>query len=116
MKNLFSTFVIVLVFNLSMGAQNIQPTFEKLNDLVKATYYYTDGSIKEIGFFKGDQLHDQWISYDEKGNIKVMANYHCGKKEGTWYFKLKNSTKEVVFKENHVIRVKELKNWDPSII
>lgn len=37
-------------------SQEIDPTYIVEGDLVKATYYYEDGSIKTQGFFKNKKL------------------------------------------------------------
>ena len=75
--------LMMLMINISF-AQEIDPKFEKQDDLVKATYYYDNGSIKEVGYFKDEKLHDQWISYNNEGNIKVVAMYNNGNIEGKW--------------------------------
>ncbi|WP_240614767.1 hypothetical protein [Polaribacter filamentus] len=36
--------------------QEKQPTFKAEGDLVKATYYYEDGSVKTEGYFKDKKL------------------------------------------------------------
>ena len=97
-------------------AQEVKPSFEKQNDLVKATYFYEDGQIKEVGFFKDDKLHDKWISYDKTGKVKVVANYENGMKEGTWYITGENSVKVVTYKSNRVVKVEEVDELEESLI
>ena len=107
--------VFVLMVNVSV-AQAVEPTFEKQDDLVKATYYYDNGNVKEVGFFKDTKLHNQWISYSEEGNIKVVAFYKEGKKDGKWYLVGDSSVKEVTYKSNEIIKVEEVQDLELSFI
>ena len=66
MKKMITICLLGLV---SLGfAQEKQPTFSAEGDLVKATYYYEDGSIKTQGFFKDKKLTGEWTQFDKKGN------------------------------------------------
>jgi antitoxin component YwqK of YwqJK toxin-antitoxin module len=107
--------VFILMVNMSF-AQAVEPTFEKQDDLVKATYYYDNGSIKEVGFFKDNKLHDQWISYDQEGKIKVVAFYANGKKDGKWYMVGEEKVKEVTYKSNQIVKVEEVQELELSFI
>jgi len=116
MKRFVMTSVIfVLMVNMSF-AQAVEPTFEKQDDLVKATYYYDNGIIKEVGFFKDNKLQDQWISYNQEGKIKVVAFYNEGKKDGKWYLVGDESVKEVTYKSNKIIKVEEVQDLELSFI
>jgi antitoxin component YwqK of YwqJK toxin-antitoxin module len=107
--------LLVLMVNVSF-AQAVEPTFEKQDDLVKATYYYDNGTIKEVGFFKDNKLHDQWISYDQEGKIKVVAFYNNGKKDGKWYLVGEEKVKEVTYKSNQIVKVEEVQELQMSFI
>ena len=107
--------VFVLMVNMSF-AQAVEPTFEKQDDLVKATYFYDNGIIKEVGFFKDNKLQDQWISYNQEGKIKVVAFYNEGKKDGKWYLVGDESVKEVTYKSNKIIKVEEVQDLELSFI
>ena len=54
MKKILTLIVLFVIANIN--AQEVEPTYEKAGDMVKATYYYQDGSIKEQGFFKDKKL------------------------------------------------------------
>ena len=116
MKQVMTVAVIFLLSINASFAQDIEPTFEKQNELVKATYYYDTGSIKEIGYFKDEKLHDQWISYNKEGKIKVVALYNEGKKDGKWYVVGENSVKEITYKLNKLIKVEEVEELKLSFI
>ena len=116
MKKIFSALIIALVVTSFAFAQEKEPTFEKQEDLVKATYYHENGMIKEVGYFKDEKLHDQWIRYDKSGKISVVANYDNGIKEGKWYIVGEETTKEITYKENKLIKVEEVQGTDLSFI
>lgn len=108
MKKIFVALVtLLLTFGIS-SAQEKAPTFEKQDDLVKATYFHDNGMIREVGYFKDDKLHDQWIRYDVSGKVTVVANYDNGIKEGKWYIVGEDSTKEITYRENKLIKVEEV--------
>jgi len=114
-KFLMTLAVFVLMVNMSF-AQAIEPTFEKQDDLVKATYFYDNGTVKEVGFFKDTKLHNQWISYSQEGQIKVVAFYNEGKKDGKWYLVGDTSVKEVTYKSNEIVKVEEVQELELSFI
>lgn len=116
MKKL-ATAIALFIFLINISfAQGKEPTFEKQDDLVKATYYHDNGMVKEVGYFKDDKLHDKWVSYDEEGKIKVVAVYNNGEKEGKWYIVNDDSVKEVTYKSNKVITVEEVDKSTLSFI
>ena len=116
MKKILATLLVCLVAISFSYAQDKEPSFEKQDDLVKATYYHENGMIKEVGFFKDNKLHDKWVHYDLTGKITVVANYENGVKEGTWYIVGENSTKQVTYKANKPIKVEEVEGTDLSFI
>lgn len=115
MKKLFSALFIALLASGIAFSQEKEPTFEKQDDLVKATYYHDNGAVKEVGFFKDQKLHDQWIRYDKTGKISVVANYDNGLKEGKWYIVGESTTKEITYKANKLVKVEEKEGTDLSI-
>lgn len=115
MKKIYAAFVtLLLTFGLT-NAQVKEPTFEKQEDLVKATYYHDNGMIKEVGYFKDDKLHDQWVRYDVAGKVTVVANYDNGIKEGKWYIVGEDTTKEITYKENKLVKVEEVDGSEISL-
>ena len=114
-KFLITLAIAVFMVNGSF-AQTLEPTFEKQDDLVKATYYYDNGAVKEVGFFKDDKLHDQWVSYDQEGKIKVVAFYKNGVKDGKWYMVGEEKVKEVTYKSNKIVKVEEVQELELSFI
>ncbi len=116
MKKLLASLIMFMLMVSVSFAQEIEPTFEKQNDLVKATYYHDNGMVKEVGFFKDDKLHDKWVSYNKEGDIKVVAFYNDGKKDGKWYLVGEESVKEVTYKSNKVIKVQEVEESALSFI
>lgn len=90
-----------------MMAQNghKKPVFEKQNELIKGTYYYEDGNVKQEGTYKDGKLHGKWISYDQNGNKTAQAAYANGEKVGTWYFWEGSQVKEVEYQSNKIVAV-----------
>jgi len=111
--------LITIVFLLFIGlsfAQNTEPKFEKQDNLTKATYYYDNGDIKETGYFKNEKLQGKWISYNKNGKVTTVANYENGKKEGIWFIISNDTVKELTYKSNKLIGVKNKKASELSFI
>ncbi len=94
-------------------SQKNEPVLEADGQLVKATYYYENGNIEQVGYFKNGKLNGKWTSYDVKGNVKTIAEYSNGVKSGKWtYFSNNVTTKEVNFSDNRIVAIKNL-NQNP---
>ena len=100
---------LIFLFTVSIvNSQEVKPTYEVSGDMVKATYYFENGSVKEQGFFKDKKLTGQWVSYNLEGEKTMIANYQAGKKVGKWFSWKNNSLKEITYNNNKVFSVK---NW-----
>lgn len=86
-------------------SQDNKPTFKVENGLVKATYYYEDGSILMQGFFKNKKLEGKWTMFDVKGNKIQTGYYKDGKKVNTWFVWDKKSLKEISYDNNAIVNV-----------
>tara|TARA_R100000789_G_C2995253_1_gene147267 strand:+ start:717 stop:1082 length:366 start_codon:yes stop_codon:yes gene_type:complete len=93
-------------------AQNeeIKPKFEKQGELIKGTFYYEDGSVRQEGTYKDGRLHGEWISYDQNGEKTALANYENGKKSGKWFFWTENKLTEVDYQNSMIASVNSWKN------
>lgn len=94
--------VLACLMIFSVAQAQIEPTYEQEGQLVKATYYYEDGKIKEQGFFKNKNLEGTWVTYDKNGNKTAIAHYSNGKKAGKWFLWQIDGLKEIDY-ENSVI-------------
>lgn len=92
-------------------AQEKEPTFSAEGDLVKATYYYEDGSVKTQGFFKDKKVTGEWVRFDIDGKKTQLAFYDNGKKVGKWFIWSKDSLKEINYENNSIASVNE---WRPE--
>ncbi|MCG8183052.1 toxin-antitoxin system YwqK family antitoxin [Tenacibaculum piscium] len=102
--------LVVCILSISLlQAQNTEVTFEKEGDLVKATYFYKDGKVKEQGFFKYKKLQGTWISFDTKGNKTAIAHYKEGKKSGKWFMWQADGLKEIDYNNNVIAGVQTWK-------
>lgn len=116
MKKLLASIIVCVLMTSVSFAQETEPKFEKQDDLVKATYYHDNGMVKETGFFKADKLHNKWVSYNDEGKITVVAIYNNGQKDGKWYLVGEDAVKEVTYKLNKIVSVKEVQESELSFI
>ena len=98
---------LIFLFTVSItNAQEVEPTYEKVGDKVKATYYFEDGKVKEQGFFKDAKLTGKWVSYNKEGEKTMIAHYEAGKKVGKWFAWSNSSLKEINYANNTIVSVK----------
>ena len=98
--------IAVCILSVSLlQAQDKAPKFEKSGGLVKATYFYKDGKVKEQGFFKNKKLTGTWISFDTEGSKKTIAHYEAGKKVGKWFMWKEDGLKEIDYTDNVIASV-----------
>ena len=90
-------------------SQDNNPVLEAQGKLVKATYYFDNGNVQQVGYFKDGKLDGKWTSYDAKGNIKAIAEYTNGEKSGKWIFSDAITTKEVDFSNNQIVAISNSK-------
>lgn len=109
MKKLL-TVCALSIASFAISQENL-PTFKAEGDLVKATYYYEDGSIKTIGFFKDKKLTGKWTKFDKSGNKTQLAFYEDGKKVGKWFIWSEDSLKEITYAKN---TIKTVSTWKPE--
>ncbi|MCL7762265.1 nicotinic acid mononucleotide adenyltransferase [Polaribacter sp. Z014] len=86
-------------------SQDKQPTYTAEGNLVKATYYYEDGSISTEGYFKDKKLTGEWTRFDKEGNKTQIAKYEDGKKVGKWFVWNNESLKEISYDNNAIVSV-----------
>jgi antitoxin component YwqK of YwqJK toxin-antitoxin module len=86
-------------------SQDKETTYTIEGDLVKATYYYEDGSISTEGYFKDKKLTGQWTRFDKEGNKTQIAKYKDGKKVGKWFAWNNESLKEINYNNNVIVSV-----------
>jgi antitoxin component YwqK of YwqJK toxin-antitoxin module len=108
-KYLFAIAAIAITTGLS--AQEKPPVFEKEGDLIKGTFYYEDGSVRQEGTYKDGKLHGKWISYGQDGKKIAIAEYRQGEKTGKWFFWTNDDVlREVDYSENRIAAMKVYKN------
>ncbi len=102
-----------LVISGVIFAQNIEPKYEIQGNLVKATYFYDNGQIKQEGFYKDGKVHGKWISFAETGAKVSLGEFNNGEKSGKWFFWNQNTLSEVDYNNS---RVAEVKKWSNEAI
>ncbi|MEZ4853250.1 toxin-antitoxin system YwqK family antitoxin [Flavobacterium sp.] len=98
----------ILMVSCLLSAQNIEPKYEVVNHMVKATFFHDNGQIKEQGFYLDGKLHGKWVSYNENGVKQAMGEYKKGVKVGKWFFWGENYLSEVDYNNS---KVAEVKKW-----
>ncbi|MBU3680409.1 MAG: membrane-binding protein [Flavobacterium sp.] len=100
-------FIALLVSSLTY-AQNSAPELEIIGNQVKATYYFENGAVQQVGHFLDGKLEGKWISYDQNGNVLSIAEYKNGAKTGKW--KVYSHTlpvKEIDYVSNQIVSITE---------
>lgn len=99
--------VVALMVSGIMFSQDNKPVLEAEGNVVKATYYYENGKVQQVGYFKDGKLDGKWTSYDVNGNVQAIAEYTNGAKTGTWmYYSNSVCVNEVDFSNNKIVGVK----------
>lgn len=100
--------IAVLLVSGVMFSQEVKPKFEVVDNMVKATYFYENGQVKEQGFYLDGKLHGKWISYNQDGTKQTIGEYDKGQKTGKWFFWNENSLSEVDFNKS---KINDVKKW-----
>ncbi|MCW1953021.1 MAG: nicotinic acid mononucleotide adenyltransferase [Flavobacteriia bacterium] len=99
----------LLVMGWSMTAQTTNPTYEKVGDLVKATFFHENGEVAQTGFYLDTKLHGEWKMYNKQGDKIAMGTYKEGAKSGKWFFWEGEALKEVDYISNKIAAIRQ---WD----
>tara|TARA_R110000868_G_C10411131_1_gene722352 strand:+ start:143 stop:490 length:348 start_codon:yes stop_codon:yes gene_type:complete len=99
------------IFTLATYAQSTQPNFEKVGDMVKATYFHENGVVSQSGNFLNGKLHGEWTMFNEKGEKIALGSYAEGQKTGKWFFWKADGLQEVDFIDSRIAGVTQ---WDKS--
>ena len=103
---------VLLVSSLSF-AQEVKPKLEVVNEMVKATYYYDNGQVKQEGYYLDGKLHGKWMAYNEDGSKQSIGENNKGTKTGKWFFWSDASLSEVDFSDS---RIAEVKKWSKDVL
>ncbi len=104
MKTLISIFCFLFA-TITFG-QEVEPKYERIDDLIRATFYHDNGEINQVGYFKRGKPHGEWVSYDLDGNKLSEGNYDMGIKTGKWSFWNDKALSEVNYDNNEIADVK----------
>lgn len=102
--------ITALLFSTLSFAQSKKPVFEKEGDLVKGTYYFDNGEIRQSGTYKEGKLHGEWKSFNDAGDKVAVGNYTNGTKTGKWFFWDGKELSEVNYNKNEISSVKTHEN------
>lgn len=107
---------IAITLATAVNAQEVKPKFEQKDELIKGTFYYEDGNIRQEGTYKNGKLHGEWISYKQNGEKNAIAQYEEGNKTGKWFFWSDDILTEVDYSANRIAEVKNYKNTNTLVI
>ncbi|MCW4469728.1 membrane-binding protein [Flavobacterium sp. MFBS3-15] len=96
-----------------LSAQEAKPKHEIQDQMVKSTYYYESGQVKQQGFYKDGRLHGTWVAYNEDGTKQSMGEYNNGVKTGKWFFWTGSELNEVDYADS---RIAEVKKWSHNAV
>ena len=101
--------IALMAFSFGAFAQDTAPKFEKEGDMVKATYFHTNGEVAQQGYFLNEKLEGEWKMFSEEGDKIAMGSYAKGAKIGKWLFWEGDAVKEVNFDNNRIAAVTDAK-------
>ncbi|MEW7280993.1 nicotinic acid mononucleotide adenyltransferase [Aquimarina sp. 2201CG1-2-11] len=108
---------LALLFSATIFAQEAKPTFEKQGDLIKGTFFYEDGTVRQQGFYNNKGiLHGEWKAYDVTGKKIAMGQYYMGKKIGKWFFWNADKLSEVNYDKNQIAEVTTWSNQGNVVV
>lgn len=95
------------------SAQKNDHKYEIEGQLVKATYYYDNGQVKQEGFYKDGKVHGKWVAYNEDGTKRSMGEYTDGQKTGKWFVWTGTALNEIDYSNS---RIAEVKKWNRDAV
>lgn len=102
--------ITTLLITGAIYAQDINPKFEKEGELIKGTFYYENGNVKQAGTYNAKgKLQGKWIAYDKAGKKTAVAQYTNGKKNGKWLFWNNGHLTKVNYSNNTIVNVNSKK-------
>lgn len=108
--------IIIAAVLLTAGFASAQKTdhkYEIEGQLVKATYYYDNGQVKQEGYYKDGKVHGKWIAYNEDGTKKSIGEYADGQKTGKWFVWTGAALNEIDYSNS---RIAEVKKWNRDAV
>lgn len=105
--------IVVLLFTGMIFAQDSKLVLEPFGNKVRATYFYENGEMQQVGYFENGKLQGTWVTFDENGNKISSGQYENGVKTGKWFFWNKTNLTEVDYSNNAIASVK---NWKQEAI
>jgi antitoxin component YwqK of YwqJK toxin-antitoxin module len=106
--------IALMAFTFGAYAQ-VEPTFEKEGEKIKATYFHANGEKAQQGYFLNDKLEGEWKMFNDKGDKIAMGNYDQGVRTGKWLFWEGDVRSEVNFDNNKIASVSKAKSKDPVV-
>ena len=81
------TIVLGLLFSAGVVLGETKGSTKENENLVKATYFYEDGTIAQTGYFINGRPHGKWKLYNTEGKKIGKGKFQEGKKTGKWHYR-----------------------------
>lgn len=115
MKNLILTLSFLLIGVGCFAQTDRKVTLNKETNLLDVTYFHDNGVVSQTGSYTLDgKLQGDWLTFSTDGEKIVSASYDHGKKVGKWFYWIDKTLKEVDYKYNSIVSVREWKD-DTSV-
>mgnify|MGYP003504238042 CR=1 FL=1 len=108
-----ATIMVAFLVTGLLSAQEIKPKYEIVGNEIRATYFYDNGQIKQVGNYLDGKLNGTWVSYNEQGEKQTIGEYTKGKKTGQWVFFSDEKLSQVNYTEN---KIEDVKVWKQEIV
>lgn len=106
---------LLMISTMVFAQEKVAPKFEAEGEMVKATYFYADGTVAQTGYYLDGKVHGEWISYDQQGNKSAMGQYELGEKVGKWFFWTAEELNEVTYQNSRIAQVTRWTNSESVV-
>lgn len=114
MKNSIISLTFIFAFVIAVNCST-KTVLEKQGTLIKATYYFENGTVQQQGFYKDGKPHGEWIAYNNQGKKIALGQYNAGVKVGKWFFWNQDILSEVDYNDSRIAAVNQWKNSQPLV-
>lgn len=109
-------FVLAMLFFTGITAQSIEPKFAQKGPVVEATYFHSNGTIAQHGYFLNNKRHGDWKMFDNQGNKLAMGTYKEGERSGKWFIWSGETLNELDYQNNTIAHHIAWNNKDTAVV
>lgn len=106
--------VVCVFFTQTTFAQNVSVEDWNNDGVLEYVKWSDDGKKLEEGFLVDGKYHGKWISYTPDGDIRAIARFKNGKKDGVWQFFNEEGlmTHEIVYEDNRRVQASITRHFE----